>query len=97
MVVHVQHHNVHNGQWDERTQDIAKVHNHIRGHHGVERTLTMLVQSGQKWDSMRKDVRLFVAACPFSQKMRELKPVINAKRFTTATYTIYDSETVRSY
>lgn len=74
----------------EWTEKLFEVHNSIVGHHGVERTLELLAKKGHAWDGMRRDVTLFIKNCPFCQKMRELKPLIHARHFTTATYNPFD-------
>ena len=62
---------------------IAKIHNAMEGHHGVERTLAKLEKQNQHWTSMLKHVKHFIKLCPCCQKMNQLKPVIHATPFTT--------------
>jgi hypothetical protein len=65
---------------------MLKVHNHVMGHHGVERTLNLLLKSGVQWPGMRRHVQQFVKNCPYCQRIRDVKIAINASPFTTATY-----------
>ena len=65
---------------------IAKVHNKIAGHAGVEKTFDRLVQMGYHWEHMREHVRYFIKRCPFCQKMSYMKTPIQTTPFTTAAY-----------
>jgi len=69
---------------------MLKVHNHVMGHHGVERTLNLLTKSGVHWAGMRRHVHQFVKNCPYCQRIRDIKIAINASAFTTATYSPMD-------
>jgi hypothetical protein len=71
---------------DDRFTLIGEYHNSIAGHFGVERTLSKLRQNGHSWLLMREHVRSYIKHCPCCQKMSVLKPIIEAKPFTTATY-----------
>jgi hypothetical protein len=55
------------------------------GHWGVEETLKR-VQAHQKWDFQRQHVTRFVKQCPVCQKLSVLKPCIETRPFTLATY-----------
>ena len=71
------------------------VHGLLPGHHGVERTLTKLIGylksiNQQPWKGLRSDVARFIRQCPCCQKMSNLKPVVQAKPFTLASYTPWD-------
>ena len=60
---------------------IAKCHNHVIGHGGVERTLTrlsQLVPYEQHWRSMRKDVCTFIRQCPCCIFMQPSKSHCNS-------------------
>ena len=65
---------------------IAKVHNAIAGHAGVERTFDRLVQQGHHWPYMREHVKYYIKNCSFCQKMSYLKTPIHTTPFTTAAY-----------
>jgi len=64
---------------------IARYHNTQVGHWGVEETLKR-VQAHQKWDFQRQHVTRFVKQCPVCQKLSVLKPCIETRPFTLATY-----------
>ncbi len=65
---------------------IAKVHNELAGHGGVERTLECLRKLDKKWKYMREHVKQFIKLCSFCQKMCYLKVPIHTHPFTTAAY-----------
>ena len=65
---------------------IAKVHNALAGHAGVERTFDRLVQQGHHWPHMREHIKFFIKHCAFCQKMSYLKTPIHTTPFTTAAY-----------
>ena len=65
---------------------IAKVHNALAGHSGVERTFDRLVQQGHHWPFMREHVKYYIKNCAFCQKMSYLKTPIHTTPFTTAAY-----------
>ncbi len=73
----------------EKAERIAQVHNSIRGHHGIARTVEMLQREtqNQEWLYMRQHVRIFIEHCPFCQKMKNIKTIIQTHPFTTSTYT----------
>jgi hypothetical protein len=71
--------------------DFKTVHGALPGHHGVERTLTKLIEylksiNRQPWAGIRSDVQRFVRQCPCCQKMSQLKPVVATKPYTLASY-----------
>jgi hypothetical protein len=67
----------------ERFKDlIGEVHNSSVGHHGVERTIHKLKESGNSWRSMRQHVRSFIARCPCCQLMSQVAPEIRANPYT---------------
>jgi transposase InsO family protein len=81
---------------EEKYKEFQKVHNALPGHNGVERTLIKLKQhldakGQQMWKGIRADVKRFVAQCPCCQKMSQIKPVIHAKPFTTASLAPWDT------
>ena len=61
---------------------IKKVHNSSVGHHGVERTIMKIEESGSTWKDMRQHVRTFIARCPCCQLMSHLAPLIRSTPFT---------------
>ena len=54
----------------ERAEQIALVHNHLNGHHGINRTLRSLYLRGVKWKKMAKDVTQFIMECAHCGKNR---------------------------
>jgi transposase InsO family protein len=60
---------------------MRNVHNHIIGHHGINRTIDKLKMQGHIWKSMRADVQQFVSSCPGCQKMRHIKRQINVPTY----------------
>ncbi len=81
-------HHVRDVMTVEHAAKIARVHNGIRGHHGLERTVDLLRKEhqGRVWPYMRRHVRSFIDHCPFCQKMRNIQSVIQTRPFTTASY-----------
>lgn len=65
---------------------IAKAHNSIIGHHGVERTIQKLDSKKRDWTGRREHVRRFIRLCPCCQKMSLLKGPIHAHPFTLSSY-----------
>jgi hypothetical protein len=61
---------------------IKKVHNSSVGHHGVERTIRKIEESGSTWKDMRQHVRTLIAKCPCCQLMSHLAPLIRSTPFT---------------
>jgi hypothetical protein len=67
----------------KRARDIIKrVHNSSVGHHGVERTLKKIEESGKTWKDIRQHVRTFIARCPCCQLMSHVAPTIRTTPFT---------------
>jgi hypothetical protein len=66
----------------EAREIIKKVHNSSVGHHGVERTIRKIEESGATWKDMRQHVRTFIAKCPCCQLMSHLAPMIRSTPFT---------------
>jgi hypothetical protein len=62
---------------------IQRAHNHVVGHHGVQRTLE---KQGIRFEGMRALVKQFIEFCPCCQKMSRIAPAIQATPFTMATY-----------
>jgi hypothetical protein len=71
-------------------ESIRRVHNSDIGHGGVERTIAKLKISKQKWTGMRRDVKQFIQQCPCCQKLSTIKPIINTRPFTLASYSPFD-------
>jgi hypothetical protein len=67
---------------EEARRKISQYHNEYTGHRGAERTLELLIQYGETWKGMRRDVRQFIRECPFCQKMSQIKEVIVTNPFT---------------
>ena len=82
-------------QAEEYYNVFRRVHNGVPGHHGVDRTIEKVVaylaaRNQKPWPSMRAHVKQFVKQCPCCQKMSQLKPVIQARPFTTAAYSPWE-------
>jgi transposase InsO family protein len=75
---------------------IGKVHNHVSGHHGLERTLRMLTTPfsadskvtliKKQIPFLRSHIRQFIKLCPCCQKMSMIKVPILTHPFTTSRY-----------
>jgi hypothetical protein len=70
----------------EKVDIIAQVHGFTAGHGGWQRTYNRLIsylqaQNIPSWRGIKRHVRQFVQECPACQKLQELKPIINARRF----------------
>ena len=65
---------------------IAKCHNALVGHMGVEKTVEKLQRLGHSWTHMREHVKKFIRECPYCQKMSYLKTPVHTHPFTTAAY-----------
>ena len=65
---------------------IAKVHNSNAGHHGVDRTLEILLREHDPWPYKRSHVREFIRKCPCCQKQNVLKIKTFTRPFTLARY-----------
>ena len=65
---------------------IAQCHNSMVGHSGVDKTVKRLKLLKLKWPDMRTDVWTFIQNCPCCQKMSQIRPPINALKYTTSTY-----------
>ena len=65
---------------------IAQCHNTVVGHSGVDKTVKRLKLIKLKWPDMRTDVWTFIQNCPCCQKMSQIRPPINALKYTTSTY-----------
>ena len=72
---------------DDKYELIAKVHNTLAGHHGVDRTIKKLLASYPAWPYLRQHVKKFVSSCPLCQKISAIKIAIHASPFTTSRYT----------
>ena len=56
------------------------------GDSGVDKTVKRLKLIKLKWLDMRTDVWTFIQNCPCCQKMSQIRPPINALKYTTSTY-----------
>jgi hypothetical protein len=54
----------------EAYNKIAKYHNAVAGHHGVDRTVQALRDNKEEWKGVFRDVRKFIWQCPACQKSR---------------------------
>jgi len=70
----------------QQYDDIAKCHNHVAGHHGVERTLEKLNKLNLHWLYRREHVKKFLRDCPYCQKMSYVKTPVHTHPFTVACY-----------
>ena len=70
----------------EHYKAISSCHNTMIGHGGLERTMRKLKTLKLNWEAMRADVREFIRKCPCCQKMSQVKPPVNAIKYTTSTY-----------
>jgi transposase InsO family protein len=75
----------------DHTAQIAHVHNHWQGHHGVEQTLDRLRRylSSVKlspYRHMRRNVQHFVQHCAYCQAASQIRPSIVTKPYTLAQY-----------
>ena len=68
----------------ELYRKVAKVHNSIVGHLGVERVMAKLKRLEDTWEGMRADVIMFIKQCPACQKTCRLKVPIHTTPFTIA-------------
>jgi hypothetical protein len=75
----------------EAWNQIAQVHNHRAGHHGVQRTIDKLQASNRDWPKRREHVTRFVKLCPCCQKMSNMRKIIKAIPFTTSSYSLWDT------
>jgi hypothetical protein len=74
----------------EHYKQIGQVHNSTVGHHGIERTMTKLLEIHTPWPYMREHVRKFIKTCPCCQKMSYLRIPIHTHPFTTASYSVME-------
>lgn len=61
---------------------IAKNHNSLVGHFGVEKTIRRLREQNKHWQYMRNHVRRFIHQCPVCQKTSEKNILTSTKPFT---------------
>lgn len=71
-----------------RYEQIAKVHNTLIGHHGINRTCHKLDQLELYWPLRKQHVKMFIQDCPCCQKMSQLKIPIHTHPFTTGTFAV---------
>ena len=65
---------------------IAKYHNSVSGHHGVESTLKTMRRHNENWKHMARDVKRFIRQCPTCQKNRTIPFNGITEAFTLSTY-----------
>jgi hypothetical protein len=68
------------------TIDIARVHNSVAGHHGVNITKSRLKSLKKCWRGMDKDISTFIKNCPVCQKLSAVKPDCVTEPFTLSCY-----------
>lgn len=83
-----QHHRVEPPLSEQIMNWLHMVHNSIVGHKGVERMMENLKRLKKQWPRMRQHCREYIRKCPLCQKMKDIKTVINASSFTTASYQV---------
>jgi hypothetical protein len=71
---------------DEFYQKISAVHNSEVGHFGVDKTISLLSESGSHWPRMRQQIRQFIQQCPLCQKLSDHKTAHTTQPFVTAAY-----------
>jgi RNase H-like domain found in reverse transcriptase/Reverse transcriptase (RNA-dependent DNA polymerase)/Integrase zinc binding domain len=49
---------------------LGRIHNTTVGHHGINRTLDILKESGVSWKNMSAEVSKFIKNCPICQKVK---------------------------
>ena len=66
---------------------IHKYHSYLYAHHGVDKTIALMIQyepittSKDNWPMLRHDVRQFIQSCPTCQKMDATHKAIRASPF----------------
>ena len=70
----------------DQTSIIAKFHNFIYGHHGINATLQQLRINGHTWDHQRVHVTHFIQTCPHCQKNKYRRSIPTPEFTTTETY-----------
>ena len=73
---------------------IAKYHNAIAGHGGLERTCKRLTDNGHIWPHREKHVKRFIKMCPCCQKMNDIKRVVHTYPFTLSTYGLWQEVSI---
>ena len=67
---------------DDIHEAISNVHNALKGHVGVDRTVKRLQTNGAAFKHMRDWVKRFIILCPFCQKMRYKRSKVETLPFT---------------
>lgn len=70
----------------ERAATIAKFHNEVIGHNGVEMTMKRMRHRGITWDNQRGHVEQYIRSCPCCQKMSQIRIPIQTHPFTVGKY-----------
>ena len=65
---------------------IQQFHNGTVGHHGIDRTISMMRKHQHNWWGMRENVKRFIRQCPTCQKLSETANRVTVERFTLAEY-----------
>ena len=80
----------------DKSELIAKCHNHDIGHWGINRTIEMCREciakdqnlKDMEWHCMRKDVETFILECDVCRKMSQQKLTSHVHQYTTSEYGI---------
>ena len=65
---------------------IAKYHNSVSGHHGIDSTLSSMRGNHEDWKHMARDVKRFIRQCPTCQKNRTIPFNGVTEAYTLSTY-----------
>jgi hypothetical protein len=68
-------------QWD----NIARVHNSMVGHFGIDETIRRLDDFNHKWRNRREHVKSFISKCVVCQKLSQAKISVTASKFYLST------------
>jgi hypothetical protein len=74
----------------DKQELISQVHDHVRGHAGVDKTLQRLHDRQTKWPGMRQDITRFIRQCPACQFMKETGIPIAIKPFNLTVFNPMD-------
>ena len=69
---------------------ISQVHDHVRGHAGVDKTLQRLHDQKKTWPGMRQDITRFIKQCPACQFMKDTGVPIAIKPFNLTVFNPMD-------
>jgi hypothetical protein len=69
----------------DNREKIARAHNEVIGHSGVQRTRKLLLENGENWNNMNAHVRQFVSECGYCQKAAFRTPPVHTAPFVVST------------